>query len=342
MKTVSNAFLTAWTNKGQKFAIQRIDYKRRYWNGAAMVYEAAWTSLTMPGAQFKSIGTMAWSLDAVLQNEFKESSCVLQLLNNDYRWSPNNGSGVFAADGVATAGYIAVGTKFQIYGGYELADGSFEYVSMFAGVLSDYSMKPADGVFEAMVSGYEYNLSSTDAQLLVTAVTNEAMVGTVDGANKAFTSSSNGVAFVDSVTDNAVAKKEGTDYSVGGYDTPSFGALGPASFSFVVAPTAGHALLWSGRKWKAAQKIEDLVTSLLGLAGITAYSVQPVSFPNGVVSSFLLNQKSLFDAGAAAYQDTASVSAGGAAQGTAGWAAIGQTITPVFEVVATDDLEESA
>ncbi len=29
-------------------------------------------------------------------------------------------------------------------------------------------------------------------------------------------------------------------------------------------------------------------------------------------------------------------------QGTAGWAAIGQTITPVFEVVATDDLEESA
>ncbi len=30
------------------------------------------------------------------------------------------------------------------------------------------------------------------------------------------------------------------------------------------------------------------------------------------------------------------------AQGTAGWAAIGGTITPVFEVVATDDLEESA
>ena len=30
------------------------------------------------------------------------------------------------------------------------------------------------------------------------------------------------------------------------------------------------------------------------------------------------------------------------AQGTAGWAAIGRTITPVFEVVATDDLEESA
>ena len=30
------------------------------------------------------------------------------------------------------------------------------------------------------------------------------------------------------------------------------------------------------------------------------------------------------------------------AQGTAGWAGIGQTIRPVFEVVATDDLEESA
>lgn len=30
------------------------------------------------------------------------------------------------------------------------------------------------------------------------------------------------------------------------------------------------------------------------------------------------------------------------AQGTAGWAAIGQAITPVFEVVATDDLEDSA
>ena len=30
------------------------------------------------------------------------------------------------------------------------------------------------------------------------------------------------------------------------------------------------------------------------------------------------------------------------AQGTAGWAAIGQPLTPVFEVVTTDDLEESA
>jgi hypothetical protein len=30
------------------------------------------------------------------------------------------------------------------------------------------------------------------------------------------------------------------------------------------------------------------------------------------------------------------------AQGTAGWAAIGRTITPVFEVVAEDDLEDSA
>lgn len=30
------------------------------------------------------------------------------------------------------------------------------------------------------------------------------------------------------------------------------------------------------------------------------------------------------------------------AQGTAGWAVIGQTITPVFEVVATNDVEESA
>ena len=30
------------------------------------------------------------------------------------------------------------------------------------------------------------------------------------------------------------------------------------------------------------------------------------------------------------------------AQGTSGWAAIGQTITPVFEVIATDELEESA
>ena len=29
-------------------------------------------------------------------------------------------------------------------------------------------------------------------------------------------------------------------------------------------------------------------------------------------------------------------------QGTAGWAAIGRSITPVFDVVATDDLEESA
>jgi hypothetical protein len=30
------------------------------------------------------------------------------------------------------------------------------------------------------------------------------------------------------------------------------------------------------------------------------------------------------------------------ARGTSGWAAIGKAITPVFEVVATDDMEESA
>lgn len=312
MKTVSTNFKTAWVNKGSKFAIQRIDYKRQYWNGAAMVYETNWNSLTMPKAQFKSIGTMSWSLDTILQNEFKESNCSLQLLNNDYRWSPNNSGGIFGADSVATSGYIAVGTKFQVYAGYELADGTFEYVSMFAGVLSDYSMKPVAGIFEAFISGYEYNLTNTDAQLVVNAVTNES-IGPGNASKTAFTTTSTGIAFVDSVYVNGVLKVEGSDYTVGGLDTPSFGSNGPATISFLIAPGNGLSVTWSGRKWYAAQKIETLVTSLLTAAGFTAgqYSVQSVSFPNGVVSSFLLNTKSLFDSGAT-YNDTVAVSAGGA------------------------------
>ena len=210
MKTVSNDFLTAWKGKVSKFAVQRIDYKRRYWNGSAMVYEANWQSLTMPKAQFKSIGTMSWSIDTIRQNEFKSSNCVLQLLNNDYRWSPNNQQGIFSVDAVAVNGYIAPGTKFQAYAGYEKADGTTELVSMFAGILVDYSMKPMTGIFEALVSGYEISLISTDAQALVTSVTNES-IGPGNGSKTAFTTTSTGVAFVDTVKVNSVVQSEGTD-----------------------------------------------------------------------------------------------------------------------------------
>lgn len=303
-KTTSPAYKTAFASKGYKVAVYKIAYLRRYWNGAAYVYEPNWHYLTMPGAQFASIGTLTWNIDTALQDEFTASNATLSLLNTDYRWLPENPSGIFGYDGVHT--YFARGTKFIIYAGYEVNGGTQELLPMFSGLLTDYSAKPMEGTFEAIISGYEDWLINSDAQLVATTFTNEALVGAVDGVNKIFTTASLGVAFVTRVRDNAVVGSEGSGYSISGTDTPGVGA----TITFVVAPTAGHALDASGTIWKASQAIDVLAGLLCTQAGITAANrnIQTVLFPNGVVSKFTINTKTLFDQGT--YSDASCDAAG--------------------------------
>ncbi len=295
MKTVTNNFLASWLSKGSKFAVQRIDYKRRYWNGAAYVYEASWQSLTMPSAQFRSIGSMTWNIDTTLQEEFKSSNAIVSLLNNDYRWMPENTYGIFGPDAVATGGYFARGTQVIIYAGYELADGTFELVSMFAGLLIDYSMKPADGVFEAYVSGNEIKLQNNDAQLVADAFTDEVLLGTVDGANKVFTTASLGVGFITGVKIDAAVKKQGSDYTISGLNTPAVGA----TVTFAVAPGGGTTPKATGSKWKADQTIDALVGLVCDQAGITAgnRTIQQVLFPSGVTAKKTIDSEADWEAG---------------------------------------------
>ncbi len=278
-KTITNAFKTAWVNKGCKFGIQRVDYKRRYWNGSAMVYESSWQSMTMPGAQFSTIGSMSWGLSSILNTEFDTSNCSVQLLNSDYQWTPQNTLGIFGQNSLGYNCYPR-GTKFQVYAGYELSDHTYEYVSMFAGLLTDYTSKPEEGIFEAYISGYEEYLKNTKAEIVSDTFTLEnCSPATGDGTNTDFRTTSAGVGYITVVQVNGVTVPE-TDYSISDLDN----VLG-ASITFNTAPGNTFTVKATGFKWKANQGLDTLAGLLCDASGVIDRTIDPVVISGGASGS---------------------------------------------------------
>lgn len=293
MKTITTAFKNAWLNRGKKFAVRQIKYKRRYWNGAAFVYEASWQTLKMK--DFSQIGTLTQQLDTVKKNEFKVSNITLSLNNRDGRWFPDCTNSVYAADAVATAGYQPYKTLFQVLAGYELADGTEELLTLFTGLLVDYNLSSLSDHIEYTVIGYEEKLLKADAQLVSTAFTNEALTPAPDGVIKDFYTTSLGVGRITSVRADTTVKSEGTHYTISQLNEYGVGA----KISFAAAPAGGVALDASGRKWGTLSKIEDLIAGLCEQAGITSgeRSIDSVLFPNGVNASQKINDTAEWNAG---------------------------------------------
>jgi|GEM_PF-4915172 hypothetical protein len=280
MLTVSDAFLAAWRNPAAKFEVHRIKYKRRYAAGGAFVYEADWNTLEMKN--FVQLGDASSTLDTVTGGVFNASNIVLSLRNNRYEWSPYNQAGVFGSDAVATAGYQAYRTLFQIEAGYLLPDGTAEVPVQFTGYMVDFSMSPDKGIFEATISGKELDFKENDAQKVSAAFTEEATSPAIgNGVITDFYTTSVGVGFVNQVRVGGVVKKEGVDYTIS--ETGEYNK--PAKISFNIAPAAGEGNIdTSGIKWLTGQKIEELAEAICDYCGITDRIIEEVLFPNLVAS----------------------------------------------------------
>ena len=279
MLTVSDAFLTAWRNRSCKFAVRKVSYKRRYWNGSAFVYEAEWRELAM--RDFLDIGTKNEALDTVQANIFKTSNITLRLRNLDFRWSPYNTAGLFGADDVAENGYQAYRTMFKVEAGYTLADGSDELPIQFTGYLVDFNMPPFGGVFEADIAGRALDLEEADAQEISDPVSDGEVSPSVgDGVITDFRTTAVGVAFIDSVYVGETLKVEGSDYTISDVNDVDQGAL----IKFKVPPQlADGDITWNGSTWKQNKKVEELAELLCDYAGIESAdrTIEPVLFPSG-------------------------------------------------------------
>ena len=289
------AFNAVWLNRGKKFAVRQVKYKRRYYNGSAFVYEANWQTLRMK--DFSQIGTLTQQLDTVKKNEFKVSNLTLSLNNRDGRWFPDCTTSVFAADAVATSGYQPYKTLFQILAGYELEDGTEELLTLFTGLLVDYNLNSSTDHIEYIIIGYEEKLLKADAQMVSTAFTNEALTPAPNGTNRDFYTTSLGVGRVSRVRIDGVVKSEGTHYTLSQLNEYGVGA----KITFETAPGAGTSLDSTGRKWDTLSKIETLIGKLCDQAGIgsgtTDRQIDSVLFPNGVNAYQRINDTAGWEAG---------------------------------------------
>lgn len=293
-KTLTAAATSVWKRKHGRHETFTVEYKRRYWNGSAYVYEAAWTVLTP--SDVPAPGTISWKLDTTTQNTILASNVTLLLDNSKGKWlATAYDPSVFAADAVATLGYEPYMTKFRIQHGYVLDDGTTELVSLFVGYLADYSLRGGNAGISYTIKGSEILLEQADAQNVSDAFTLEnCSPATGDGTNKEFLTTSIGVWQISVVQQNGSTKTQGTDYTLSQMDE-----TGAAKITMVTAPTAGHTMKATGRKWKAAQTIETLIGLLCDEAGIGSgvRTINPVIIPGSASGSKTIDSQANWEAG---------------------------------------------
>jgi len=292
MKSVSAAFKTAWAQKYGRKEILKVLYKRRYWNGAAFVYEADWTTLDQN--VIPPVRKINWKLDTQNLNEMLASNVTLSFDDRDRKWLPTGA--IFQADGTATTGYIPLKMKFQVQFGYILADGTKEYTALFTGLAEDYRFDGGDPTVEITVSGNERLLKDADAENVMTAFTSETCTPAADGTIAEFFSVSVGVGRITTVVVDGVTKTEGTHYTLSGLNSVGKAAI---TFKSTSIPANTKTPVITGEKWKADQKIETLVELLCDEAGIGAgdRTINAVLFPGGTSSSKTLDTAAEWQAG---------------------------------------------
>jgi hypothetical protein len=250
---------------GAKFAKRKIEYKRRYWNGAAYVYEASYQILY--DDDILSVTPIAWRLDSRQQNKILASNVTLRLKNTDWKWLLENiTSGIFKPDGTATEGYDDFRTEFKISYGYLLSSGSYEYIPLFVGYATDFLFSSDTMAAEIQVEGRELLLEHANAQNVNTPYTLQAAVPAVGTGSLLTFETKKSVWEISQVRVNGVVKVQGADYTL---EDMNLGDTA-AKIIFTIAPTSGHAVDWNGTQWLRDQRISTLVEYLCDEAGITS------------------------------------------------------------------------
>jgi len=294
-RTVTQAFQDQWAKKGGKRGVLRVRYKRRYWNGAAYVYESLWTDLNE--GDFSSIGDMPYNLDVPFANVFKATSITLRLNNANNEWIQSiNSPSIFAADTTAALGYEPVWTQFQVQYGYVLADGTKEYTSLFTGLAVNYIFAGDDAGVEVTVESNARLMRAADASKVSDTFTNEATVPAVgDGVTQDFETQSEGVGRITLARKNSVAMSQGVDYTISQLN----GVGEPAIIHIDPAPQIGDTIDASGISWKANLEIHALIALLCDESSIGAGSrtIEDVLFPGGLSAKKIIDTQVDWEAG---------------------------------------------
>ena len=298
--TVSAEFKAIWEEKQGKAIHQRLRYKRRYKLGTTYYTEAAWSVLDRP--DFCGIGNIPQQAD-VNRNVIKTSVMTLKMPNENNQWIEHAASPSFwAADGMATNGYKATRTLWQVQEGYMLAAGTIEWISVFTGV--QLRLPKITGSSEyAFIEVYSNAilLEKADAEEVSTEPGLENCIpATGDGTNKVFESTSVGVDHAKLFEINGVNLAQGSAWRVSNdNEIASAGNTGRLAITALTAPTAGHTVKTSVKKWLVNQLTETLEGLLADEAGIVTgdRSIAPVIFPGGLSGTKTIDTQADWEAG---------------------------------------------
>jgi hypothetical protein len=297
--SVSAEFKALWRQKEGVRISKRILVWRRYWNGAAFVNEANPKILTE--ADVASFGVIPHEVDSPLRNIYRTEMVTITVYNEQNQWiaSPATPS-FFAADSVSgDLGYRFHKTLMQIQTGYELSNGTTEWVPRFTGwCLSRPSM--GGGVAEIqLASKSAYLLEKSDAAEVSQAVgpLENCNPATGDGSNKSFASTSSGVDYLNDIQVNGTSLNA-DEYSADNFNqVPVPGNAGAVTLTLAAAPTAGYTVKCSGLKWLQNKTIEYLLAAIFTAAGISAseYQIDPVTVPGDAAASHTLDSEADFE-----------------------------------------------
>ena len=302
MNTVTDDFLAAQSLPGN-VGVRRIQYKRRKWNTATLLFEweTDWTELA--SSEILSVSSVQSQLDTDQQNEFKVSNVTLIVDDSDNKWRPDNPVGIFGQDSNSTLHrYEPYWMKFRVQAGYELADGTSEYLTLFTGLAVDYIAESEKRTTQIMLQGLEIILMNAKAEGIATTVTNENK-GVGNSVTTVFTTTNPGVGGITEVSLNGTTKIEGSDYTVGNLNV----ATGGATVTFAVAPTAAQTVRISYFYWPQSQTFKTVIQNLLTYAGVASgnQQVENVVFQNNVFDSHTYTNQADYDAGTKTRIETA-------------------------------------
>lgn len=301
MISCSDEFKALWHKKIGNVERTRIRYKRRYWTGSAFALEAEWGVLEEN--EFVGIGRIAQALDVPFRNIFRISNVTLRFPNLYNEWLETTGApSFFAADGVATEGYELHRSLFQVQHGYRLADGTWEWLSVFTGVALRARITGRGAEAAVEVAGMAYLLEKADAEeVRDTDVTLEDCIPpTGDGSNTDFESTSVGVDHGTDLQANAVSLTKGSGWKTSNENQlAAAGNTGRLAIKLAAAPDAGHTVKVSLVKWLRDQAIETLLGLLFDVAGIPEAdrSIAPIVFPGSVSGSVGVDAQAEWEAG---------------------------------------------
>jgi hypothetical protein len=312
--SVSDEFKAIWRQKQGVRVRKRILVWRRYWNGASFVNEA--TSRVLTEADVVSFGVIPHEVDSPLRNVYRTEMVTIKVYNEQNQWIASTAPpSFFAADIVSgDLGYRFHKTLMQIQTGYELSDGTIEWVPRFTGwCLSRPSM--SGGVAEIQLASKSgYLLEKSDAAEVSEAVgpLENCSPATGDGSNTAFATTSTGVDYLDDIQVNGTSLNP-DEYSADNFNqVPVPGDSGTVSLTLAAAPTAGYTVKCSGLKWLQNKTIEYLLAAIFTAAGISSgeYQIDPVTVPGDAAASRTLDSKADWETYSTAVNATTTQTSG--------------------------------